>query len=287
MSLTAIIESGSTKSDWVILNAKGEEQFRVQTSGLNPLVLSLEAMQSSLRQETALTNIASQIKAIYFYGAGCSTKSSKDILNNVFKTIFSYAKVEVKTDMQAACYAAYKDKPCLVGILGTGSNSCFFNGKEVIKKTPSLGYVLGDEGAGNHIGRLILIAYHNFSMPQELRLKFQQKFNVSVEDLLKNIYKGTAPNAYLATFSTFAFENKEHVFIKDLILQSFDAFLVNQILPYTESQYSEINFIGSIAYHYQEFLKEAVEHRGLSFGQVIQRPVDNLVSFHKKIGLPQ
>ena len=277
----AIIESGSTKSDWVILNKDNQEIIRTQTIGFNPIFVKSEDIHKEIIQDQDLYNLTNEINQIYFYGAGVRSLE----LRNVIKlglNVFNNAEIHIDTDLKAACYSAYNGKPVIVCILGTGSNSCFFDGEKIEEKTPSLGYVLGDEGSGNHFGRMLIRDFFTHKMPTDLQKSFHDKYKIDKDEVLKKVYKNAFPNAYLATFSKFVAEYKEHSYIKNLVYKCLDEFFIYQVLPYPQKSNTEINFIGSIAHYYRETLLEIAKKYDLKIGEIIQKPINNLVKYHKK-----
>lgn len=280
MKLYAVVECGSTKSDWVIFNENQNIRLRTSTAGLNPLILSEKEIVSVLQENEELIKFSEGISVISFYGAGCKNPDSVKLLNSALRFVFINSEITIQTDLHAACHSVYTGEPCMVGILGTGSNACFFDGKEVITKIPSLGYVIGDEGSGNHIGKELLRAYYYRKMPDFLSDKFQNNFDLNLDSVLENLYRKSGANAYLAGISRFAFENKQEPFIQKTVASCFNEFIENMILPYVESRDSEINFVGSVAWYYQDILKSCVEGFSLHFGRVEQRPMESLLQYH-------
>lgn len=277
-----IADSGSTKTDWVVLNDDKKELFRTNSIGLNPYFVTSDVITEELLKNEELANIKDEVKAIFFYGAGCSTINNHEIVKAGLKGIFTKAdKIVCDHDLLAACYAAYQGKPAMVCILGTGSNSCYFDGKTLHEETKSLAFILGDEGSGNHIGKKILRAYFNKKMPSHLAQAFEKKYNnLSVEELNKNVYQNKFANAFLASFSEFAGEHQQDPYIQRLIYDSMKAFIEVQILPYPQARESELNFIGSIAHYYEETIKAAAAEFHLKVGHIIRKPIDNLVNYH-------
>ena len=277
----AIIESGSTKSDWVILNNDNQEIIRTQTIGFNPIFIKSEDIYAEINKNEDLYNLTDEINQIYFYGAGVRSFMLRNIIESGLSGVFNNAEIFIDTDLKAACYSAYRGKSTIVCILGTGSNSCFFDGEEIEEKTPSLGYVLGDEGSGNHFGRMLIRDFFTHKMPPELQKSFYNKYKIDKDEVLEKVYKNAFPNAYLATFSKFVTEHKGHPYIEDLIYKCLDEFFIYQVLPYSQKTDFEINFIGSIAHYYREILLEITTKYNLKMGEIIQKPIDNLVKYHK------
>lgn len=280
MKLYAVVESGSTKSDWVIFDTDKNIRLRTSTAGLNPLILSEKEIISVLQEKEELSKFSEGIAFISFYGAGCKNPDSVQLLNSALRSVFINSEITILTDLHAACLSVYAGEPCMVGILGTGSNACFFDGKHVITKISSLGYLIGDEGSGNHIGKELLRAYYYRKMPDFLSDKFQNNFDLNLDSVLDNLYRKSGANVYLAGISRFAFENKQEPFIQKTVASCFNEFIENMILPIAESRVSEHNFVGSVAWYYQDILKTCVEGFSLQFGRVQQRPMESLLKYH-------
>ena len=180
----------------------------------------------------------------------------------------------------AACHALFGDKEGIACILGTGSHSCHYDGKEIINKAVSLGYIIGDEGSGNHIGKQLLRDYCYKKMPTELSEKFENEYDTEIPSIIDNIYHKNQVSRYLASFSRFAYENIEHDYIRNLCSKCFDEFIEYFILRYKTSKDLEIGFVGSIAYYFQDLLSERLENQKLRLGKVIKSPIEGLIEFH-------
>lgn len=277
-----IVDSGSTKSDFIFVKSNGEEVLRTRSIGFNPMFISSEEITQVLAENEALTRISDQVNQIYFFGAGCRSEEVNQVIVDGFKPVFDKANVQVDSDLVAACYAAYDGVPTVVGILGTGSNSCFFDGEKVTKTTPSIGFILGDEGAGNHIGKSVIKAFYTQKYPRELASKFEKKYTLSVHELLDNVHSKPNPNTYLAKFSEFAFENLDHQFMQNLVKDCFREYFVFQVEPYADMGSKEISFVGSIAYHYQDLLREVAKEFDFKVNKFVQKPIEGLVNYYTK-----
>lgn len=275
-----IADSGSTKTDWVLLDTNKEELFRVRTAGLNPSVFSKKKLIDFIIANKQLIDIKNEITKIYFYGAGCGTKEPVKILQNVLQNIFINADIIIYEDILAAVYASSKNKPAIVCILGTGSNSCFFNGKDIEKTTPSLGYTIMDEASGNYFGKKLLRDYFYNKMPSSISKEFEEQFNLDIDIIKKNLYRLPKPNMYLATFAKFMFNHKNSKYINKIIKKGFQSFFKYHILPYKKEN-TPIYFIGSIAFYFKGVLDTVAKDYNLNITNVIQRPMDNLVEYHR------
>ena len=277
-----IADGGSTKADWIALDEHKEEAFRVRTLGLNPAVVSEEELNNRIINMFQLIQVKNEVTNIYFYGAGCGTPHAEKILHDVMKNIFVNAKIVVEEDMLAAVYAATGKEPAMVAILGTGSNSCYYDGQKMHMRVASLGYVLMDEASGNYFGKRLIRDYYYGLMPKYIVEKFEKDFNLDADVLKKNIYREPNPNMYLASFAQFMFEFKEEKYVRRLMKRGFEKFFRYRILPYELSPETPIYFIGSIAHYFREILDAVAEKNGLKITGVIQRPIDNLIDYHRK-----
>ncbi len=276
-----IADGGSTKADWIALDSKKNELFRVRTLGLNPAVVPQEELTNRIINMFQLINIKDEVTEIHFYGAGCGTPKPVAILKEVMEGIFTSATIKISEDMLAAVYAASGTSPALVCILGTGSNSCYFDGTEMHMKVASLGYTIMDEASGNYFGKLLLRDYSYDKMPARIAKQFEQQYNLDVDFIKFNLYRQPNPNMYLATFAKFMFEFKEDKYIKRLIKKGFQEFFKYRILPYEKTKETPIYFIGSIAHYFRDTLEKVAAKYDLEITGVIQRPIDNLLEFHK------
>lgn len=279
-----IVDSGSTKTDWIALDTDGNIAFETQTQGLNPQVLTDQILEERIVNNYDLYRQRKLVNQIYFYGAGCGTHPPRQLLKKVLSGIFPEAKIEVKEDTYAAVYAAAEpDKKSIVCILGTGSNCSYFDGATVEQRIISLGYILMDDGSGNYFGRQLLRDYYFNKIPNEMAKVFDESFDLSSETIKTNLYKKPNPNTYLATFARFLIENKENEYSQNLIKKGFDLFARNQILQFENAKDMPVHFIGSIAFYLQQELKEVMASLGLTTGKVLKKPIDGLVEYHKNL----
>lgn len=276
-----IADGGSTKADWIALDKNKKEVFRTRTLGLNPAVVAEEELQNRIINMFQLISVKDDVTAIYFYGAGCGTPKPTQILHDVLQNIFTNAKVHVAEDMLAAVYAATGNDPALVCILGTGSNSCYFDGKEVQMKVASLGYILMDEASGNYFGKILIREYYYGRMPKKIAEKFEEEFNVEADFIKQNLYRTPNPNMYLATFAKFMFDFKDEKYIKRIIKKGFQEFFKYRVLPFEKDAKTPLYFIGSIAHYFRDILEKVAKKNNHLLTDVIQRPIDNLLEYHR------
>lgn len=276
-----IADGGSTKADWIALDNDKNEIFRVRTLGLNPAVIQEEELKNRIINMFQLINIKNEVTEVHFYGAGCGTPKPVEVLRNVMQNIFVNANIHIAEDMLAAVYAASGKKPSIVCILGTGSNSCYFNGNEMEMLTASLGYIIMDEASGNYFGKKLLRDFFYNKMPKKIAKKFSSEYNLDADHIKYNLYKEPNPNMYLATFAKFMFEFKDEKYIKKTIRKGFEEFFKYRVLPYEKDTNTPIYFIGSIAHYFRDILEKVAEKYSLQISGVIQRPIDNLLEYHK------
>ena len=280
--MIAIVDGGSTKCDWVILENTGKVSQKTESIGFNPNIISADLIPQKKKKNPHLFLIKNQLDYVYFYGSGCGTAENALLVETQLQKVFPYAKVTVKEDLTAAAYAAYKGKPAIVCILGTGSNSCYFDGKSVRRDLPSLGFLIGDEGSGSAIGKHLVRRFFMKKLPQDLHQEFVETYHLTIDDAIKNMYHNPRANAYLAEFNKFVIQRKQHHYFQNLVFDEMKNFFEYQVLPYEEAREAEINFIGSIAFVYEDILRSAAAELNLTVGKIVQKPIESLVEYHKK-----
>ncbi|BAP29839.1 BadF/BadG/BcrA/BcrD type ATPase [Chryseobacterium sp. StRB126] len=280
--MVAIVDSGSTKSDWVILDDFKKVFLKTETIGFNPNFINRELITPEIQKNSNLMLVKNSITKVFFYGSGCGVEKNREIIEAEIKKVFGKAEIIVKEDLMAAAYAAYKGKPAIVCILGTGSNSCYFDGENLKIELPSLGFLIGDEGSGSAIGKQLVRRYFMKKLPADLHSEFEADYQLTIEDALKNMYHAPRPNAYLADFNKFVVERKDHPYFMNMVSEEMKSFFEYQVIPYQEAHDAEINFIGSIAYYYENILRAVAEELNLNVGHVVQKPIESLVDYHIK-----
>ena len=277
-----IAESGSTKCDWILLDSSKKDPISIRTKGLNPAILNKKELKKIVSDTFELTKYKDEITSIHFFGAGCNTPKNKNNVHLVLNSFFNKATSIVEEDTMAAVYATTVT-PAVVCILGTGSNCCYFNGTSIVNKSPSLGFIVMDEGSGNYFGKELLKAYYYRQMPEELRLSFEKKYDLKEKKVIQKLYQSKTPNKYLADFAHFLFENEAHPFIKELINVGIDLFIKNHILQYAKELVTvPLHFVGSIAFHAKEYISNQLNKNGLNAASYTQRPIDNLIAHIKR-----
>ncbi|WP_428741998.1 N-acetylglucosamine kinase [Tenacibaculum sp.] len=276
-----IVDGGSTKADWIALDKNKKEIFRTTTLGINPSVLSKNEMTDNILSSQELLNIKNDVLQIHFYGAGCGTPKAAKNLQEVLETTFNNSKVFISEDTLGAVYASSGKKPSIVCILGTGSNSCYYDGKNINTSAPSLGYSIMDEASGNYFGKILLRDFYYNKMPKKIASAFQDSFNLDTDLVKMNLYRKPNPNMYLASFAKFMFDYKDEKYIRKMIKKGFQNFFYYRILPFKKDSKTPIYFIGSVAYYFRDILEKVATKNNLTVTDVIQRPIDNLVEFHR------
>ena len=276
-----VADGGSTKCDWVLFDRGGLTKLSFRTRGLNPAMLREEEIEKRLLECRELSEHRHKVEGVHFYGAGCGTAEYRAFLGGIFSTFFPNAsRVEVREDLVGAVYGC-TTTPGVVAILGTGSNCCFYNGSEIEVRMPSLGYVLMDDGSGNHLGRLLLKALYYNRLPGELEQQLKADEKAAPERVRHGLYNSDHPNAFLASFAPFVLENLEHPSMQILVKEAFVSFIDTHLGFYREECLKfPIHFVGSVAFHAREILSELLEDRGMKAGKFIRRPIDGLLEHH-------
>ena len=280
--MVLIVDSGSTKTDWISIDKKGETVFSTQTLGLNPQVLSSAILKERIINNFDLYQNRKNVTNLFFYGAGLGIDSTQRRIRKVFNEIFTNSEFVIKEDTFAAVYAAAKKgEKSIVCILGTGSNCTYFDGKEIEQRVTSLGYVLMDEASGNFYGKQLLRSYYFKTMSEQLSKEFEKEYDLSPDTVKENIYRRENPNTYLATFSRFLIKHKKNEVFQDIIQKGLDRFINHQILQFKNAREVPIHFIGSISFFLKEEIEKKLKLKGLTMGRIVQRPIDELVKYHK------
>jgi len=286
-----IADSGSTKTDWVLTDKSGEKQQRFNTIGYNPYFIDSEAIYYSLSENLVKDFDASAVSEVYFYGAGCSTDAKKDIVRKALVRTFTNAvKIDVGHDLLASARALLGCKEGFAAILGTGANTCIYDGNDCVLNIDSLGYLLGDEGSGSYIGKKIVRDFMRNRLEPELQQRFKERFAIeNNEQIFHTLYTTQFPNRYLAGFCKFADEYVTHPYIKNKVRDSFRDFFKNLVSKYPDYKQYSFNCVGSVGYVFRDILEEVAVSYDMKVGRVIQSPMEDLVKFHLGVeaDLPQ
>lgn len=279
-----IVDSGSTKCDWLAIDANGNQLYEKQrTKGMNPAILSAKKLERTISKNEILKNNKEKVSHIFFYGAGCGTKKPQLMLHDVLQSFFPNAKIEVNEDTYAAVYSTISDnnEAAVVCILGTGSNCSYFDGEILHQRVKSLGYSIMDDASGNYFGRQLIRDYYFNHMPHELKVSFAEKYNMESDFVKYNLYKQPNPNAYLASHAEFMFLNKDSEYMTNLIKNGVRLFAKNMIMQFKEVlDKVPVHFAGSIAFFSQDEIKEVAQELGFTVGNFERRPIEGLVNYH-------
>lgn len=275
-----IADAGATKIEWAALGNRDAAPIVVRTTGVNAVVCSEDTIAESF-QEAAVRLPAAQPGAmIYYYGAGCATRAICGKVASALRDTWPGATVYVESDLVGAARALLGRGEGIACILGTGSNACLCNQGEIRDKITSLGYILGDEGSGAAIGKRLLSDYFKGYMPDILKDRFEEKFHLSLEDVLDRLYRQPAPNRYLASFTPFLKEHEESTYVTALLINEFSAFLSNYVAKFEGARHLPICFTGSIAHHFARQLRTAADSLGLKVGRIESSPMEGLIAYH-------
>lgn len=277
-SVKLIADSGATKAEWCLIG--GKRKKTIFTQGLSPYFLNTQQITDVLMKELYPKMKNVQVNEIYFYGTGCANPSNARSVKKAIQSVFSKAKVNVGHDLIGAAKALCGREKGIVCILGTGSNSCYFNGNRIVKNSPGLGYVLGDEGSGAYLGKKVLQYYLYETFDENLRARFDAKYATNRVEILENVYKKPLPNRYLASFAIFLAENRGHYMIENILEDGLNDFFFNHLCKYRETWLLPIHFTGSIAHGFKDVLQELCDTYELELGRVLKNPMEGLVEFH-------
>lgn len=275
-----IADSGSTKTDWVLCG-NGRDISRVRTQGLNPTLQSEEEILDVLSNELAGNIETTEVDEIHFYGAGCAYETANNRMRNALSVIFTAGNIEINSDLLGAARSLCGHEEGIACILGTGSNSCLFDGEKITGNTPSLGYILGDEGSGSYLGRRLLSDCLKKQLPQEIRNRFMEQYRLDIATILERVYHSPLPNRWLASFTPFLVEHKEIPEVKAMLIQCFTEFFKRNTMVYRRS-WLPIHIVGGVGVSFADEIKETAESLGFSVGKITEAPIDGLIEYHKK-----
>lgn len=276
-----IADSGSTKTDWVVIDEDSTLVERVKTVGFNPYFQSSEFILNEVEKGFAhLAEIHESVAEIHYYGAGCSSKEKNKIIKDALKSLFPKSVIFVNHDLVAAARATLGTTDGIACIIGTGANSCLWLNNTVINNIPSHGYIFGDEGSGSYLGIELLKLYLGDQLEPELKIKFERTFRLSKDQILNATYKEKGPNVFLASFATFYTPNIEHPQMRKIMKEGFQLFFIKRVLPYENFKNYKLGFVGSIAFYFSDILHEVAESYGVEIESICKCPIDNLVDYH-------
>ncbi len=280
MAVQLIADSGSTKCEWGLLY-NGKKKI-INTHGISPYFLKREQIVAILENDLVPELKNAEIEELHFYGTGLSNPANEKIIRLALKEVFSTADITLEDDLLGAARALCGHEKGLACILGTGANSCYYNGKKIVKNSPGLGYILGDEGSGAYLGKKVIQYYLYKTFDEDLTHRFNKQFNVTKNEILDSVYKKPLANRYLASYAIFLAENRGHYMIENIIEDGLNDFVFNHLYKYEESWKMPINFTGSIAYGFKDVLQDLCNTYELELGNVMQSPMDGLIEFHQE-----
>lgn len=277
-TIKLIADSGSTKTEWCVLENKKKNIFITQ--GLSPYFVTREQIEKVLRESVVPFTNKRPVTEIFFYGTGCKNPENKKIVSKAFNTIFPGATVSVDNDLLGAAKALCGHEKGIACILGTGSNSCYYDGKKVIRNSPGLGFILGDEGSGAYLGKKVIQHFLYDIFDDDLRARFDAKFLTTDNEILNAVYTQPLPNRYLASFAIFLADNRGNETIEKIIKEGLNDFFTTHVLKYKQSKTLPVHFTGSIAYGFKDVLAGLCKTYHLQLGTILKNPMEGLVKYH-------
>lgn len=275
-----LADSGATKCEWCLVLPKKKPKVFF-TQGISPYFQNTAQIESIIRNELLPSLKKQEIDEVYYYGTGCASPANAKLVEKAIVNVYPKAKIEVTHDLMGAARALCGLEKGIACILGTGSNSCYYDGKKIAKNSPGLGYVLGDEGSGAYLGKKVIQYYLYNTFDEDLRYKFDLKYHTNKIEILEQVYKQPLPNRYLASFALFLTENRGHYMIENIIEDGLNDFFFTHLCKFGESWKYPINFVGGVAFGFKDKIIELCDSYEFEFGQVLKNPMEGLIQFHK------
>jgi len=270
-------DSGSTKTQWLTETGK-----LIETIGFNPQFHTSESILGAIQANADFNQVKGEITQVYFYGAGCSSSSRNSIVSDALSSFFTNAKIAIDHDLKAAAYATFDGETCISCIIGTGSNSCLFDGENIVENVPALGYILGDEGSGSWLGKELLKQFLYHLLPSATEEILKNKYGVEKEKVFQRVYREAHANVYLASFARILSETPDTDFANNLVTQGFAEFFKYHVACYPNYRKYPVHFVGSLAFNFKTQLQEVADSFGVKLGNIDCAPVHQLLSFHLK-----
>jgi glucosamine kinase len=274
-----LADSGATKCEWCLAETKKRTQT-VVTQGISPYFLNAEQIENIIRNELLPGLKKPQVDAVYYYGTGCANPENAKMIKKAISRVFKDAKVEVTTDLVAAARGLCGHEKGMACNMGTGSFACYYDGSKIAKLSAGIGYVLGDEGSGAYLGKKVIQYYLYNTFDEELRYKFDAKYNIDRAGILDNVYKKPFPNRYLASFALFLAENRNHFMIENIIEDGLNDFFFAHLCKYNESWKLPIHFTGGIAWAFRDVVIDLCHSYQFEPGVILRAPMEGLVKYH-------
>ena len=278
-----IADGGSTKTNWCLVTEEGKKVY-FNTEGYNPYFSDEEYIIQSLKENLPTDLDLAAITEVNYYGAGCSTADKRQIVENAMQAVFTHSKINVGHDLLAAARALLGNTEGFAAILGTGTNTCIYDGKDVANNIDSGAYILGDEGSGCYIGKKLLTDYIRGYMPEAVRKNFWDTFQLTPDDINERVYTQPRANRFCASFSKFVYDNIVNIeYSRNIVRTSFEDFFRNLVTHYPDYQKYTFNCIGSVGYNFRNVLEEVATENGMTVGRIIRSPIDDLVKYHLEL----
>lgn len=273
-----VADSGSTKTDWMIVDEKSP-MHKYSTAGFNPYFHDRSFIIDELKKNTELLNLSPKIKAIRFFGAGCSSPERNEVVRKALAEFFTNAEIHVESDMVGAVLSTCGDEQGIVGILGTGSNSRFYDGGKIHKNNFGLGFIMGDEGGGSYFGRKLITHYLYGIMPENITKKFNEQFEMNKEIMIANVYNNPKANVWLASFAKFFVDNREDEWVKKIVRKGMEEFFELYVCSYPNFKEVNVHFVGSMAYYFDEIIRDIAHERQVHLKKIVRHPINHLAEY--------
>lgn len=278
MAAKLIADSGATKAEWCLIS--NDKKKTVITQGISPWFLTIEQIQQLLEKELVPKLKNAPVDEIYYYGTGCANADNAAAVKKAIMQVFAGAKVQVNHDLMASARATCGREKGVACILGTGSNSCYYDGKKIVKNSPGLGYVLGDEGSGAYLGKKVIQYYLYNTFDDDLRARFDATYVTTTAEILESVYKKPLPNRYLASFTKFLADNRGHYMIENIIEDGLNDFFFNHLCKYKETWTLPVSFVGSVGFGFKDVLQQLCNSYEFELGKVMKNPMPGLIEYH-------
>lgn len=275
-----IADSGASKTDWRIVNGTGAIE-QAQSIGYNPYIQPIEQFDQEIR-EVLLPQVKHPVEKIFYYGTGCSSDKNRQLIRSVLERHFNQAHVEVWHDLLAAARALCGGEKGIACILGTGANSCLYDGERIVENVTSLGYVLGDEGSGAWLGKRILADYLRKDLPEKLWDHFKKRFPMEKHEILDRVYNQDMPSRFLGSFSHFIFQHLKEPYCYSLVYEGFSEFIKKNVMRYTGYENVKVHFVGSVSFYFSNVLRQVANDKGITVKNILESPIAGLTLYHQK-----
>ncbi len=275
-----VADSGGSKIDWRFLKAD-RTIAQANSSGFNPYYQPIDHLKKIIK-ESLLPQINESVTKIFYYGTGVSSEKNQHLVQAAFAEHFGEAKIEIGWDLLAAARALCGQEPGIACILGTGSNSCQYNGKEIVDNVANLGWILADEGSGAFLGKRLIFDYFRNNMPETLAAQFHARFPLTREEVLEKVYQQEKPSAFIASFAKFIFQHLKEPYCYKLVYNSFSDFYENNVMRYSDYKKLKVHFTGSIAFYFSDVLRQVANDKGITVKNILEGPIAGLTLYHQK-----